>query len=221
MDRCMRFGRGAMDKDILCSWAVKGARASKRAQSPKLHHQLSAYLFEEEVVVDCAVDIANVAARHLDVARNPKFRWLQGCLGTLEPHVVSLIVIAHQRDMSLRQITKQSIFGRLFSISYRNIRERNPGFFQSPCDSFRTIMSTNNNHDLSAEQPRDAITAEEINGTETPNEPQATMDAGPQKRPNACTFLSYSTQITEQLQLTTQSQNLCRNPSDQNHLQVA
>ncbi|XP_014554020.1 hypothetical protein COCVIDRAFT_106030 [Bipolaris victoriae FI3] len=50
-------------------------------------------------------------------------------------------------------------------------------------------MSTNNNHDLSAEQPRDAITAEEINGTETPNEPQPTMDAGPQKRPNAFTEL--------------------------------
>lgn len=46
-------------------------------------------------------------------------------------------------------------------------------------------MSTNNNHDLSAEQPRDAITTEEINGTEMPNQPQPTMDAGSQKRPNA------------------------------------
>lgn len=99
---------------LLCSWAVKGARASKRAQSPKLHHQLSVHLFEAEVAVDCAVAISNAAARHLDVARNPKFRWLQGCLGTLGPLVVSLIVIAHRRDMSLRQITKQSIAGRLF-----------------------------------------------------------------------------------------------------------
>lgn len=103
-----------MDKDVSCVRGRKGARASKRAQSPKLHHQLSVHLFEAEVAVDCAVAISNAAARHLDVARNPKFRWLQGCLGTLGPLVVSLIVIAHRRDMSLRQITKQSIAGRLF-----------------------------------------------------------------------------------------------------------
>ena len=67
--------------------------------------------------------------------------------------------------------------------------------FQSVRRGIRTNMSTRNSNDAQAEETHDAITAEEIAGTEPPNSAQPGVDSASQKRPNACTSSSRITRL--------------------------
>ncbi|RMZ71155.1 hit domain-containing [Pyrenophora seminiperda CCB06] len=122
---------------------------------------------------------------------------VRGCLGTYRTtprsgHQFTSRIVISMRRLTPHLGTRRAPGGLVAGGSHGITRP-----FQSARGGIRANMSTRNGSHAQSEQTYEAITAEDIAGTEPPSPAQPEVDAASQKRPNAFTELMSQSKKTK------------------------